>query len=225
MSKLARKLQKIFSETSSENGQFGSGTAGTKVLSDDLDTIQSLAAWLGGWSDAVVGDANLPTLEEMNGVQYTITSQLKYLFQQGIPEYLSTETYYQYSIVIDPSTFSLYGSLIDNNTGNALTDTASWKLLLNLTPISSTKSTDYTITDIDKIDTLIVTSGAKITLPTPGDNIGRSITIYNDDSSLDTTILRDSSSDRINGQDTDMNLAPGESFIIKFIAANKIISK
>lgn len=135
MAKIPRKQQKIFSQTSSENGQFGSAQLGTKVLSDDLDVLQTLAAWLAGWSDATVSSEKLPPLEEMNTMGYVATSQLAYLFQEGLPEYLSTTEYFINSIVKKSGTYEIYGSIIDNNTGNALpvqVDDANWQYLGDL---------------------------------------------------------------------------------------------
>lgn len=136
MSKILRKLQKVFAASASNNGQFGSAQLGTKVLSNDLDTLQGLAAWGNGWLDAVVSPQTLPTLEEMQATNYVNTSQLKYLFQEGISEFLSTETYYENSIVKKGGTYQLYGSIIDDNTGNALTDNTKWQFLVDLGDVS-----------------------------------------------------------------------------------------
>lgn len=132
MPKITRKLQKIFALGSANTGQFGSALAGTKVLTDDPDIVQALAAWEEGWLDAVIGPQTLPTYEEDQGVKFVTTYQLAYLFQEGVPEYLATETYYANSVVKQPGTFNLYGSLTDGNIGNALTDTANWAFLQNL---------------------------------------------------------------------------------------------
>ena len=45
--------------------------------------------------------------------------------QRGIPEWLDTETYYEGSVVTKDS--SIYISLSDNNTGNAVTNTTYWR--------------------------------------------------------------------------------------------------
>lgn len=132
MARIDRKYQSIFSLTSSENGQFGSGQIGTKVLTDDLDTIQALSAWVGGWSYSVLGANKFPPLEEMNSLGYVTTYQLAYLFQEGIPEYNATTTYFAKSIVKKAGTYEVYGSKTDNNTGNALTDNSNWELLQDL---------------------------------------------------------------------------------------------
>ncbi len=136
MAKIFRKLQKIFALDAANNGQFGSAQLGTKVLSSDVDTLQALSAWDNGWLDAVVSPQTLPTLEEMQATNYVNTYQLKYLFQEGIPEYLSTEKYFQNSIVKKAGTYQLYGSTVDDNIGNALTDPTKWVFLVDLSNIS-----------------------------------------------------------------------------------------
>ena len=132
MAKLPRKTQKVFAAGASNNGQFGSAQTGTKVLSNDIATLQALSAFNTGWLQAVISGERLPTLEEMQALHYITTSQIAYIFQEGIPEYDSGTTYYQNSVVKKTGTYELYGSLIDNNTGNALgsqADTANWKYL------------------------------------------------------------------------------------------------
>lgn len=135
MPKIARKHQKIFASSASNNGVFGSAQVGTKVLSNDLDTLQGLSAFLNGWNDAVISGQRLPPLEEAQTLDYIATYQLAYLFQEGIPEWNTSATYYQNSIVKKTGTYQLYGSIVDNNTGNALpaaVDDANWKYLGDL---------------------------------------------------------------------------------------------
>lgn len=141
MSRITRVLQKVFSLTSGENGVFGSGADNTKVITNDIATLQSKPAWAGGWSDAVLGTRLFPPLEEMNALQYINTSQLAYLFQEGIPEYDANTTYYQKSIVKQPGTYQLYGSKTDNNTGNALADTVNWQALIDVSSTVPNAST------------------------------------------------------------------------------------
>lgn len=140
MPEITRKTQKIFASNAVNNGQFGSAQLGTKVLSNDIDTIQALSAWLNGWNDATISGQKLPTLEEMQGIQYVVTTQLAYLFEKGIPEYDSGTEYYQNSIVRKTGTYELYGSKTDNNAGNALpsqADNTDWQYLLDLADASS----------------------------------------------------------------------------------------
>lgn len=132
MSRITRKFQKIFALGAANNGQFGSGKTGAKVTSNDLDVIQNLAAWNTGWLDAIISAQDLPPLEEMQSTNYVNTSQLAYLFQEGISEWETATTYYQYSVVKKTNTFDLYGSLTNTNQGNALTDTTNWIFLGSL---------------------------------------------------------------------------------------------
>lgn len=130
--KIVRKDQLIFALGASNNGQFGSAEAATFVTSLDPAVIMALPAWNNGWSDAVISGEKLPTLEEMQGTNYVNTYQLGYLFQEGIPEYSAGTAYFQHSIVKQPGSYQLYGSLTDNNTGNVLTDPTKWQKLSNL---------------------------------------------------------------------------------------------
>ena len=135
MSKIVRKLQKIFAGGATNNGQFGSAQVGTKILSNDLDTLQALTAFADGWTSATLSSENLPALEEMQALHFMTTSQIAYLFQEGIPEYGSTTEYHTNSIVKKAGGYELYGSLINTNVGNALpakVDDANWKYLGDL---------------------------------------------------------------------------------------------
>ena len=102
MSKLTRKLFNLFCgnkiATPTDNiGVFGSKKAGASAWSSDPDLIQS-AHYLNGWNDAVVSN-QAPCMDDMNALQYLFSYMIKYLYQNGIPEWLSTEEYYQYSFV------------------------------------------------------------------------------------------------------------------------------
>jgi len=137
MPKIARKTQKIFAGSATNNGQFGSRQAGSGVNSADIAVLQSLAAYNTGWLQSVMGGSKVPPLEEFQALSYIETSQIAYLLQEGIAEYDAGTTYYLNSIVKKPGTYELYGSLIDNNTGNALpasgVSDSNWKSLADLT--------------------------------------------------------------------------------------------
>jgi hypothetical protein len=135
MTRTTRATQNIFAGSASNNGQFGSLQAGTKVDTNNLATIQALPAYASGWNSATVGSQQVPALEEMQGLDFMITTQLVYLFQEGIPEYDAGTTYYGNSIVKNPGTYQIYGSLGTSttaNTGNALSNATYWKLLCDL---------------------------------------------------------------------------------------------
>ncbi len=128
MPKITRFLQKIFAGNyeASPTGQiakFGSLAAGGALYTSDPATIQSLPAWLNGWSGATVGSKS-PTFQDFNAFQYLVTRQLAYLLQAGIPEYDATTTYYIGSWCQVAGI--AYVSVVDNNTGNAVANPTYW---------------------------------------------------------------------------------------------------
>lgn len=134
MAKLTRVQAKVFADSAAatEIGQFGSAVAGSKLETADVATIQGLSAWLDGWSEALVSGNRYPALQEMNGLLKVLSYQGAYALQEGIAEYDSATTYYKGSIVKKTGTFELYGSLTDDNVGNALVDGSDWKFLCDL---------------------------------------------------------------------------------------------
>lgn len=110
MANLTRYKQKIFANNSDQVGVFGTGVE--KVTSKNVETLQS-AEYEGGWSEAIITNKNYPIWQEMDGVQYGFSYQLAYLLQKGMPQWLSTETYYTNDYCRVGST--IYYSLQDNN--------------------------------------------------------------------------------------------------------------
>jgi len=129
---LTRIHQKIFSENATNNGQFGSLQAGTRVENPNIATLQALPAYQEGWSDAVISGEELPPLEEFNGLHKIETEQLQYLLNKGIPEYSADAEYYIGDIQREVGGTKLYKSITNNNIGNALTDIANWQELGDL---------------------------------------------------------------------------------------------
>jgi len=129
---LTRVHQKIFSQNAANNGQFGSLQAGTKVETPNIETLQALAAYQEGWSDAVISGEELAPLEEFNGLHKIETEQLQYLLNKGIPEYATDAEYYIGDIQREVGGTKLYKSITDNNIGNALSDVVNWQLLGDL---------------------------------------------------------------------------------------------
>jgi len=141
MSRISAFLQNIFA-SAVEVGQFGSLANGDPTLTTDPEVAQSLTAYGQGWAAAVVGD-NDPTIEETNGLLYSITSMLAYIQQEGVCEYIPTKTYYANptpSIVKKPGTTQLYKSLTDGNIGNPLTNVVNWALLGDLANLAGGSS-------------------------------------------------------------------------------------
>lgn len=134
MAKLERKHIKVFAENAqtADIGQFGSGVAGTKVQTGDIEQIQALDAWQNGWADGVVSNNRYPALQERNGIDKVFSYSLAYLMQAGIPEYNANTTYYIGSYVRQPNTSNIFVSLIDDNIGNLLTNETAWRLLRSL---------------------------------------------------------------------------------------------
>jgi hypothetical protein len=141
MAKIPRVTQPIFAGSAANNGQFGSAQAATFVLSNDLATLMSLPAYAQGWLLSVLGGDKFPPLEELQALSYIETTQLAYIFQEGIVEYDAGTTYWLESIVKKPGTFQLFGSLTNANVGNALpvapASNANWKYLCDLSALGA----------------------------------------------------------------------------------------
>lgn len=134
MARLDRKHQKIFAGQATDNGVFGSLMAEDPTISNDIEELQSLEAWEKGWNQATMTSADLPPLEEIQGLEYVLSRQQAYIFQEGLAEWNEDTVYYKGSIVkvINGDNFVIYGSLADDNS-NAVTDDSSWKVLYDST--------------------------------------------------------------------------------------------
>lgn len=127
MAKLDRKTMKLFGENSAQDEMtsFGSPTLGSPQFTRDLDVIQSVE-YSNGWFPTILEGAIRPYAEDMNGMFYLFSYQLKYLLEQGVPEWDIGTTYYKNSIAKYGS--DLYISLIDNNLGyNPISTTGYWQ--------------------------------------------------------------------------------------------------
>jgi hypothetical protein len=127
MARLTREQLKIFGSTGADSyfGVFGSKAAGSSVNSKVIATIQSLGAWDTGLQDACVTSTDgskAPFLEDINAYNYVTGYQQAYMFQEGIPEWAATVTYYKGSVIkrITGTYIELYTSLTDANLNNAL---------------------------------------------------------------------------------------------------------
>lgn len=131
MPRITRKQQKVFAVNASNNGVFGSLQANDPVYSQDPDAIQGRTAYSNGWNDATYSAEKLPPLEEFQSLQYLFSRQIAYLMQDGIAEWNVSTTYYKGALVKaiqQDGSFILYASLIDDNTGNQVTDTTKWAI-------------------------------------------------------------------------------------------------
>ena len=137
MAKIQRKSAKLFGESAIAGiggiAQFGSLAAGEINYSKDPDIIQALDAYKNGWSDAVTGNKS-PAIEDRNALDYLLSYQQAYIMQRGVPEWISTETYYKGSFVsLDNG--HMYVSKTDNNiNNNPSTDTNETNWIVFPTP-------------------------------------------------------------------------------------------
>ena len=94
MAQQTRVVQKIFGETglSSDFAQIGSAAAGTPLLTKDPTVMQQLAQYSEGLIGTSVnqGDTILPRLEDFNSLLFLMTTQLAYILQNGIPEWINS---------------------------------------------------------------------------------------------------------------------------------------
>ena len=178
MSKLNIKRQRIFAEFAGITGaiaQYGSMAAGAKAYSDDPDTIQALSAFSTGFG----GGSTPPALEDMNALFYLITRQLSYFQQTGIAEWNASTTYYIGSLV-NSGIDTIFMSVADNNTNNALTDTSKWVNVISRR-VTTISQLSYTTTNYDRFIVNPIsptTTNRNIILPTPAASIsGRVIMI------------------------------------------------
>lgn len=134
MAQLTRVLQKIFGETggTGEFGRIGSDAAGSPTTTKDIATIQSLAQFSQGLF-AITDSLNEPPRgQDINALYFLVTRQLAYLFQAGVPEWLSTGEYYaglSYAVGSDGKLYrSKTGTDGSPNTGNdPVGDTTNWE--------------------------------------------------------------------------------------------------
>lgn len=125
-----RKTAKIFGKNAASNDMtvFGSTLGGNTVYSSDLDSIQS-AAYETGWRDAVISNLNYPLLSDMNAIQHTLSQQIAYTLQHGIPEYDSGTIYYAYDKV--QWNDIIYTALQDNFSNINPSNTSYWAVYYN----------------------------------------------------------------------------------------------
>lgn len=140
MAALGRFLQKIFGNAAdiSQFGQIGSEVAGSIVRTKNIDTIQALSEYLGGLFSLTDDSAQPPAIEDINALYYLITHQLAYLFQSGVPEWLSTESYYANKSIVLGSDGSMYRSLTGSDSTpnvnhNPVGDSTNWAIIWDKT--------------------------------------------------------------------------------------------
>lgn len=138
MAKIPRKTQKIFAlNPVKPNSEFGAIQDGGINPSQDLDVLQQNDAWEDGWASATASPPfDIPPLNDFQTLDYVETSQIAYILQEGIPEYDTGTNYAEKSIVKQIGTYDLYGSVINDNKGNALPSAGAsddnWEFLNNM---------------------------------------------------------------------------------------------
>jgi hypothetical protein len=157
MAKLSRAIQKIFGSTggTTDFGQIGSKSAGSAVNSKDITTIQALSRYLQGLSGILVdnGTSLLPYLQDINSLFYLCTSQLTYLFQNGIPEWLnSSDQNYYANVSIVTRSGGIYMAILGDDATNLnvqkdpLTEPTWWSLIWQKPAVvawDTAESSDY----------------------------------------------------------------------------------
>ena len=128
MALLSRVIQRIFGETGGvdEFGEIGSRAAGTPQTTKNLTDIQSRAQYLLGWFSTTIRQtlpsseqADLPASEDINSLFFLLTSQLAYIFQNGIPEWLNSADQRYYENI---SFVQLNGAIYQARLGNDTTE-------------------------------------------------------------------------------------------------------
>lgn len=104
--------------TSTNRTVFG-GTTQSDNIDDNLN-----ADFKKGWE--IVGLNDNPTREDFNAMGYTLGALTSYLYQMGIAEYNALQEYKLNGLCLGTNG-TIYQSLVDNNLGNALTNSTKWK--------------------------------------------------------------------------------------------------
>lgn len=131
MPKIQRTTQQIFAANagSQQITAFGTAKDQTPVYTQSVAQIQNTNYGY-GWSSALLPD-KAPWQEDMNALFYAITTQLAYLFQEGVPEYDPGTSYSAGALVKSSNTqglLTIYKSLVDDNLGNPLTSENYWAI-------------------------------------------------------------------------------------------------
>lgn len=153
MARIPRKNQKIFcgNDNGSNLAVFGTMKTGNPQYSTNIETLQS-AIYEEGWQDAILND-KAPYLEEMNGLQYGLSTQIAYLLQQGLAcEWNKDTTYYKGSTVavINNTSVNYYKSVSDDNINhNPVNDDGTYWVLDSISKIET-----YNTTLTNSINTL-----------------------------------------------------------------------
>ena len=174
MAKITQSTQFLFGSAAGANQmtQFGSLAAGTFVAYSGSATpaqIQGVSGgspstqYTDGWYSAIVG-SNSPTIQDINSLFALSSYQLSYLFQEGIPEYDSGTTYYQWSVCQSSGVIYQYINST-GSAGNAPPNATYWALMNSF--VSNQASSTYAVAVTDGTICLSTASNSiTATLPT-----------------------------------------------------------
>lgn len=125
MAKLERKTQKIFgaSSLSSEITAYATTLETNPTFTKDISVIQNESFERGVFAGTDNGNQR-PFAEDRNGVDYTITRQLAYILQAGIPEWDGGTDYHLSDIVRVSS--NLFISLQNDNVNHNPVTSPNW---------------------------------------------------------------------------------------------------
>ena len=131
MPKIQRTTQLIFADNagSQQITAFGTAKDQTPVYTDNVAQIQNTNYGY-GWSSALLPD-KAPWQEDMNALFFAVTSQLAYLFQEGIPEYDAGTSYSAGGLAKTTDSqgnIKIIKSLVDDNLGNSIDDPDYWSV-------------------------------------------------------------------------------------------------
>lgn len=142
MAGILRATAQLFGTTALTPSSGFAGAAnsdlGTEIGStNSVANIQSgiSGQWAAGWLAAVLGSSKFPAIEDMNAVDLVFSTQIAYLLERGIPEYDAGTTYNIGDICRGIGLSTIYKSLINANTGNALSNGTDWQFCGDLVNI------------------------------------------------------------------------------------------
>ena len=131
--KIPRKPQYLFGNTGTV-GVFSSAASGTPTVTTDIETMQSLAGWNEGNASMLIGESNVPIVEEMNTPLAVFSQQIAEIFQDGGLPWEVNTPYFINSPATDGNGnryISLTGVDGAPNVGNPLTSTTDWAFVSN----------------------------------------------------------------------------------------------
>lgn len=152
MAGISRATAQLFGTTGLTPASGFAGAANSDLSteigsSNTVANIQSgiSGEWAAGWLAATLGSSKFPAIEDLNAVDLVFSTQIAYLLERGIPEYDAGTTYNIGDICRAVGLSTIYKSLINANTGNALSNGTDWQFCGDLANIAGAIS-EQTIT-------------------------------------------------------------------------------